>query len=144
MTTDTASERPAATDRGLARGVLVAATPDRVTIAVPGSDYRLDLVPTAPDPTPVGKRTRGRIDAQALRVHGAAAGGQFIEPVYGAPRIVAGVIADLDPAGNRLLVRVPVPMWVRPIEGQTIEGFEIGQAVNFYVRSGTTWTPEPV
>ena len=105
-------------DGEIARGVLESAGDDQLVISVPGTDYRLHLVPDGTVATPVGKRIRGTIQARALRMHRSDAGGRFIEPIYGAPRIVSGTITAVDADTNRLLVDVSVPMWVEMHELQ--------------------------
>ena len=131
--------------RALARGVLESLTDDELVLAVGHSNYRLHLVPTVPASeidVPVGKRIRGVIEARALRIHPARGGGRFIEPIWGAPRIVAGKVLQVDQANQRVLVDVSVPMWVTVPEGQDFGVLEEGQLVNFYVQSGVTFSPE--
>ncbi len=137
MTTDT---QPGA----LARGVLESLTDDELVLAIPHTAYRLHLVPTLAAgeiDVPVGKRIRGVIEAQALRIHPARGGGRFIEPVWGAPRIVAGEVLQVDQANQRVLVDAGVPMWVTGPDEQDLSLLVEGQLVNFYVRSGTTFSP---
>jgi hypothetical protein len=59
----------------------------------------------------------------------------------GQPRIVQGVVRGVDPAANRMLVEVVVPMWVEPFDGQRATDFATGDMVNFYVQSGARFTP---
>lgn len=127
--------------QAVARGVLESLSQDHLLLAIPHTDYRLHLVHTAPIETPVRKRIRGTIHAKALRMHTAQGGGRFIEPVHGAPRIVAGTVLAVDGGSNRLLVDVAVPMWVTMQDGQAATEFAEGQLVNFYVESGTSFTP---
>jgi hypothetical protein len=127
------------------RGVLESLEPERLVLRLPGTDYRLRLVPGVPVSqvqVPVGKRVTGTIDAVALRMHPARGGGRFIEPVHGEPRIVAGTVVAVDETNRRVLVDVAVPMWVSWPDGQDTSIFHAGQLVNFYVRSGTRFTPE--
>ena len=127
-----------------ARGVLESLDADRLVLALPGTDYRIHLTPAVPVKsvkTPTGKRIRGTIHARALRIHPAAGGGRFIEPVIGAPRIVAGTVLAIDDERNRVLVDVAVPMWVSWQEGQDTSVLQLGRLVNFYVESGTSFEP---
>ena len=128
----------------IARGRLETISDDEIVLSVPGTDYRIHLVPTVPAAkvtTPVGKRIRGVIEAQGLRMHAAEGGGCFIEPIYGAPRIIAGAVLAVDEPEGRVLVDVAVPMWVGMEPGQSASDFQVGQLVNCYVESGTTFTP---
>ena len=137
MTTDTEP-------RALARGVLESLADDELVLAIPHSNYRLHLVPTVPASevdVPLGKRIQGVIEARALRIHPARGGGRFIEPVWGAPRIVAGKVIHVDQPNHRVLVSASVPMWVTAPDGQDLGVLEEGQLVNFYVRSGMTFSP---
>ncbi len=125
-------------------GRVEAVTHGRLVLAVPGTAYKLDLVAaagTAADMPVAGKRIKGTIEARALRVHTARGGGRFIEPVEGAPRIVAGSVRAVDGPSGRVLVDAVVPMWVSVPAEQEIEAFSQGDLVNFYVESGTTFTP---
>ena len=68
-------------------------------------------------------------------------GGCFIEPVWGAPRIIAGTVCAVDTEKQRVLVDACVPMWVTAPMGQDVAAFHEGELVNFYVRSGTSFRP---
>lgn len=101
----------------------------------------MPTVPAGEIASPVGKRIKGTISARALRMHPSVGGGRFIEPVWGAPRIVAGAVMAIDEAKRRILVDVSVPMWVTAPEGQDFGVLKKGALVNFYVESGTSFRP---
>lgn len=136
---------PAETDtRGIARGRVASLADNVVVLKIPHTDYQLHLVPSVDGgsfPAAVGQAVHGTIEAEALRIHAADGGGRFIEPVYGAPRIVAGVVREADERHRRVLVDVGVPMWVRTQLGQDYAILREGELVNFYVASGATFTP---
>jgi hypothetical protein len=89
-----------------------------------------------------GERIAGIIEGRALCVFVARAGGAFVEPLWGPPRIIQGRIRAVDVAGNRLLVVAAAPIWVQVGDAdQRASGFAEGQMVNFYVQSGMTFTP---
>lgn len=116
---------------------------ESLEVVVPGTDYRLQLRlegdPSAlPEP---GKRLRGVIAGNALRMHRAVAGGRFIEPVMGHPRIVQGTVMAIEPAANRMLADAVVPMWLTLDPGQSVREFATGDLVNFYCQSGMRFTP---
>ncbi len=126
------------------RGVLERFAGDAIVISLPHTEYRLYLVPTVPAaaiPTPIGKRIKGTIHAKALRMFKAAGGGQFIEPLEGAPRIVAGRLLHIDASGRRVLVDVAAPMWMTLADDNEPSEFAPGDMVNCYVESGTRFTP---
>lgn len=129
------------TDSDLVRGTLESANGNEITLSLPGTDYRLRFTQVGPTAVHPGKRVKGVVRAKALRMHKAEAGGAFIEPMMGQPRIVQGVVRGVDAGANRLLVDVVVPMWVEPFDGQQATEFAAGDMVNFYVQSGASFTP---
>jgi hypothetical protein len=127
----------------IARGVLESAGDGRIVLALPHSDYRLQLIVSEPIRTEVGKRIKGTIHAKALRLFKAAGGGggQFIEPLDGAPRIVAGRVVAVDAPGRRLLIDAAAPIWLELAADNKPAEFTPGDMVNGYVESGTRFSP---
>ena len=123
------------------RAVLESKSDDLVVLTIPGTSYRLHFKPGARITKEPGKRIIGTISGKALRIHAAAAGGKFIEPIYGHPRIVQGTVVAIDTTANRLLIDMVVPVWLVVPNGQTTNEFSVGQMVNMYVESGMTFTP---
>lgn len=123
------------------RGVLESANGSEITISIPGTDYRLRFAQGGTTAVHPGKRITGHVQAKALQMFKAQAGGEFIEPMVGQPRIVQGMVRSVDASTNRLLVDVVLPMWVQPMEGQHASNFSAGDMVNFYVQSGACFTP---
>lgn len=122
----------------IARVVLEEIADDILVLKVPGTNYKLQLKAAGSASSITakpGKRIKGIIHAKAMRMHNVKAGGKFIEPVWGEPRIVNGVVLAIDESKNRLLVDVSLPMWVEVYEGQQAQQFAVGQMVNFYVQS---------
>jgi hypothetical protein len=111
-------------------------------LSVPGTEYVLDLAATGAVSTPVGKRLAGVVAGRAQKLHRCHAGGEFIEPVEGHPRIVQGRVRAQDLDGNRLLVQAVVPMWIALGTGQSAREFHAGDIVNFYMESGVTFAPQ--
>jgi hypothetical protein len=134
----------AGNDPALCRAVLESKSDELVALSIPGTSYRLHVKPTVPASaiaTEVGKRISGVLRGKAQRIHPAAAGGRFIEPVHGHPRIVQGSVTAIDAMSNRLLVTMVVPVWLDLEAGQVATEFTVGQMVNMYVESGMTFTP---
>ena len=128
----------------LARGTLESIEDGQLVLAVANSEYRIHLALTVPAgeiDVPVGKRIKGVIHASALRMHPARGGGRFIEPVWGAPRIVAGTVMHVDEPKRRVLIDAGVPMWVTAPPGQDFSVIGEGELINFYVKSGATFRP---
>lgn len=119
-----------------------------IVLGLPGTAYRLRLRPTVPVEAittsggAVGKRIKGTIHAKALRMFKASGGGggQFIEPLDGEPRIVAGRVIHVDQPNRRVLVDMAAPVWMTLADGQATDMFVPGDMVNCYVQSGTLFT----
>ena len=110
-------------------------------MALPGTDYVLDLSIADSRNFADGQRFKGRIAGQALRMFATAGGGAFIEPAVGEPRIVAGRVLTVDVARRRILIEAVVPMWLDFDDRQPAEQFVVGELVNCYVASGIAITP---
>ncbi|NBX35979.1 MAG: hypothetical protein EBR10_01975 [Planctomycetes bacterium] len=124
-------------ERDTAVFVLESLSGSKARLSVPRSNYEIELLMEgATADLEVGKRVRGVVHARALRMHQAAAGGTFIEPVQGAPRIVQGRVLATDTQSNCVLLHAGVPMWVRVPQGQAAADFVTGELLNFYVESG--------
>ena len=121
-----------------------ATQPARVRISLPNMAYRVELV-LAGDATAlagkVGKRVNGTVRGKAQRAWHATAGGSFIEPVWGMPRIVQGRVLAVDVHANAALLDLAFPAWVTLEPSQAAGGFQTGDMLNFYVESGMTFTP---
>ncbi len=117
-------------------------TPGALRLSIPGSEYVLDLAAGGPTSVALGKRVMGVVSGRALKLHRTHAGGEFIEPVEGHPRIVQGRVRETDPAGNRILLQAVVPMWITLGADQRAQEFHAGDMVNFYMESGVVFTPQ--
>ncbi|MDY7108665.1 MAG: hypothetical protein SYC29_08505 [Planctomycetota bacterium] len=128
----------------IARGLVESLDDDGLVLRLPQTDYRLRLkltVPASEIAVPPGKRIRGTIRAEALRMHPAAGGGRFIEPIWGEPRVVAGTVLAVDEEQRTVLVDAVVPFLLTAREDQDFSVLEPGGLVNGHVRSGATFTP---
>lgn len=105
--------------------------------SVPGTEYRLDLQVEPGFEGEVGRRIRGVVRGTALRIHQARAGGNFIEPLQGRPRIVQGTVLAVDGETDEVIVDLVVPMRIRPVTDQPAAVFATGDVVNFYMEPGT-------
>ena len=109
---------------------------------VPGTQYRLHLAVDADLEAQAGRRIRGRVRGRALRMHRASAGGNFIEPLQGRPRIVQGIVLAVDPAANEVVLDLVVPVRIAMHADQNAGTFSTGDVVNFYMESGTRFEAE--
>ena len=110
---------------------------DAAVLAIPGTDYRIELLAEGLDESQIGSRVRGRVHGRALRMHRTPAGGNFIEPLAGRPRIVQGTIMAIDPDRNEVLIDLVVPVRVAMFEGELATSLATGEMVNFYMEPGT-------
>lgn len=129
----------AATAGPIATGVLAEKSPEKLVLAVTGTDYRLHLVPAGGIDAGPNERVSGTIRAHARRVDVIAAGGRFIEPVFGRPRRVQGRIIAGDVRENTLTVLACVPVTVTLMPNQKACSFAVGQQVSFDVEPGATF-----
>ena len=91
------------------------------------------------DSAMIGSRILGTAHAKALKVHQAAGGGAFIEPLQGEPRIVAGRVIKCDEDG--VLVRSAIPLVIEVEEASDLDKCKPGEFINFHVESGMTFRP---
>ncbi len=114
---------------------------------MPRYEYKLDLVfdgdaaALAALAGREGKRLSGVIRGKAQRMWAARAGGCFIEPIWGHPRIVQGRVLATDLERNAVLLDLVVPAWFDLDASQSAAEFQTGDMLNFYVESGVRFTP---
>ncbi len=137
--TETAASTEA--DRSIARGVLAESDDKRIVLAIPGTDYRLELALSGALGSRVGDKIAGTIRAQARRIDVVKSGGLFIDPVFGRPRNVQGRIIEVDTNGNTLTVNAGAPIVVKPSPRQKAADFRPAQLVHFAAEPGATFTP---
>ena len=135
------SDTAISADPAVCRARLEESGPEGFVISLPGTEYMLRLHLKGATAVAPGKRISGVITGTAQKFHRASAGGGFIEPVEGHPRIVQGRVRATDASANRVLVQAVVPMWVTPAAGQSARDFHAGDFVNFYMESGVTFAP---
>jgi len=115
-----------------------------VILGIPGTEYRLSMHladGSSIDGAETGRRIRGTVRGEALKVHNPSAGGNFIEPVDGHPRIVQGTVIATSPGTGDVLIDLVIPVWVRLTAAQSASTFATGDLLNFYMNSGITFTP---
>lgn len=123
---------------GMAEGIVEAVQGEQIVLRVPHSDYRLHLRAegTGAASLSKGRRVRGIVGARALRIHRASGGGSFIEPAIGAPRIVAGMVLEIEAAARRVLILAAIPVWLHFNDMQSLDVLRLGGLVNCHVESG--------
>jgi hypothetical protein len=130
----------------IARGELVEEHDGSIVLSVPGTDYRMNLLVGTPlnasENDLMNRKIRGVIRAQARRIDVVVTGGRFVEPVYGRPRRVQGVIVATDPAADTVTVQAhdSLPIVCKTNGAQHAADFKIGQFVSFDVAAGATFS----
>lgn len=117
--------------------------PSTMRLLFPGTSYELHLilVSTAHDVPPEGKRIEGVIAAEARRLDLVGAGGRFVEPVYGRPRRVQGMVIGVH--DGRLVVNCGMPIHLALTDPrQAPENYESGAMVACDVLDGATFMPQ--
>lgn len=112
-----------------------------VVLALHDSAYAIRLRWAGDDAPSTGVVT-GRIQVRALRLHGSSAGGRFIEPVAGAPRIVSGTVEAIDAGSATIALRSVVQMQVALERREDLALCHVGGLVNFHVRSDGEFCPD--
>jgi len=119
-------------------GVIDAVGDGWVQLKLPGTDYRLRLVPEAGRTLKVGDKVSGVVHVQAMRMDVVPAGGRYIEPVQGRPRRVQGRVTGGSVSSNHVYVKAGPGVVVTPMLPQRASDFAVGQMVSFDVRPGAT------
>lgn len=122
-------------------GVVEAVMDGAFVLKLPGTDYRLHLVPAQGLEIAVAQKVTGVIQAQAQRMDVIPAGGRYIEPVFGRPRRVQGRITGGNVQRNEVYLRAGPGLVVTPMAPQRAGDFAVGQMVSFDVRAGATFEP---
>lgn len=146
---------PAPTTRlapALSRGSLAevrpatATRPACVVLTVPNTEYRLELRPAGDDLSPfegrVGTTVVGIIRADARRLDRCGAGGRYVEPVFGRPRRVQGMVREVRPGDNAVVVSAALGLAfnLRPTApGQSAGQFAEGDFITCGVADGASF-----
>ncbi len=118
---------------------------DLLVLAPGDTAYELSLVASGHVDAVAGQSVSGHMEANALAIHPATAGGRFMEPIQGQPRIVAGRVLEVDQEAGRILLESVIPMTLT-IKSHSdlahcIERCSSGEFVNCHVDSGSTFVP---
>jgi hypothetical protein len=107
-----------------AAGVVSAADGDRVTFLPHGTTYELELASPGGFAGPTGRRISCLIRAKARKVFTTRAGGNFVAPIFGRPRVIQGRVLHVE--DGRMVVRAGVPIVVELPEAQSAVDLEHG------------------
>lgn len=128
----------------LALGTVKSAGENQVVLSVAGTNYELHLAVAGPSALKVGEDVRGVIRARARKVWTTAAGGNFISPLFGPPRVIQGKVKSVD--GRTLVVQAGVPVTVElPADGSAYDlkngGLAPGTMVNITTLGDPSFEP---
>lgn len=111
----------------------------QIVLRLPKSNYQLHL---ATDRTfAAGQRVRGIVRGESLRMYPAHGGGKYIEPVWGHPRIVSGVVLGADPQSRTAIIDAVAIFHLAVPANQNFDVLAPGALVNFYIKSGARFEP---
>lgn len=79
-----------------ARGKVIRVDGNKVVFAPAGTTYELLLVTATPFDGPVNTLIEGRIRIDARKLYTVASGGNFVDPIFGQPRIVQGRVKQVS------------------------------------------------
>ncbi len=131
--------RPAAT-----RGTLIEQNQGAIVLGLPDTDYQIHLLVDATVDADAGQPIAGVIHTRAKRVDIVRTGGRFIEPVYGRPRRLQGVVVATDLIENTITVECGgCPFVGKLTTDQKAAAFPQGALVAFDVERGATFEPLP-
>ncbi len=121
--------------------------PGVVRFSIPGTDYRIEAAPGASlgASAAAGQRVRGALHAVARKVWPVTAGGRFVEPVFGRPRRLQGLVLGADEASNALWVDAGGLKVVATLghAGQQVADFPVQTLVTFSVDDHTVLEASP-
>ena len=138
----TAQELKNADGLPLTSGTVVELTDARLTLKLPGTHYRLELVPAGKkEGLSKGDTAHGVIRCQSQRIDIAATGGRFVEPCVGRPRRIQGRVIGGSAARNEIHVSAGAYLVVTPMSPQRAADFTVGQLVMFDAHAGATFEP---
>ena len=129
-------------DVTVTRGTFAGRKGELLILALPGSEYQVYLAADASVTGDATGRLKGRVLARARRVDVVTSGGRFVEPVYGRPRRVQGVVVATDTTKNTITVRAALPITVELTDlRQKASQFTPGQFVGFDIERGARFEP---
>jgi hypothetical protein len=132
---------PSVTDF-LARGRVSEKRERGVVFKPTGTNYELMLETAAPYDGPLNEPLEAILRATARKVYTVAAGGNFVAPIFGPPRIIQGRVKSID--GNQMVVRAGTNFLIElPARDSAIDlnngSVAVGAMVNVAALPGATF-----
>ena len=104
---------------------------DGVTLRAPPGNYRNRFQFDSPTPPALGSNVFGTIHAVARKMEAVSQGGNYVEPLFGRPRRMQGLVLAQRDEHNELVVRVGYDVTVRLPPGQKASDFAVGSRVGW-------------
>jgi len=117
---------------------------DQITLSIPHTDYQFQLTMSSDSGSAeIGEKVLGRIEAKAGgRIDVCQAGGNFVDPVYGRPRIVQGRVLSVSAGSDRLVIRAGIVVHLNVKPPQRADQFEPGSTVRCAIERGARFVVE--
>jgi hypothetical protein len=128
-----------------ARGKVTQVDGDSLVFVPSGTNYQMHLKKSdAAASVPLDTPIEGVIQVSARKVWTVPSGGNFVQPIFGQPRIIQGRVKWLDE--RRLLVQAGTSFLVElPASEKALDlangGIEVGSLVNVTALPGATFEP---
>lgn len=125
-----------------AEGTVKSCDAGKVVLLPSGTTYELHLQTSAS--LPVGNLVRGMVNLVGRKVWTVSAGGGFITPILGEPRVIQGRILAVE--GNRILVQAGTVVSIDLPQGKSAMDLKNGPLtpgvmVNATIKPGASFSP---
>lgn len=109
----------------LTRGTVASSEAGRLVLNVDNTSYQLHLDCAAA--LKEGESAQGSVILKARKVWTVSAGGSFINPIFGSPRMIQGIVKAVD--GKRLVVQAGTPVCVELPDDRAAYDLKNGELV---------------
>ena len=104
---------------------------DLVTLKTPNANYRNTFKCSSVADLAVGKRIPGSIHAPARKIEAVSQGGNYVEPLFGRPRRMQGLVLKQNVADNSLIVQTAYETNVQLPRQQQATDYSVGSRVGW-------------
>jgi hypothetical protein len=104
---------------------------DLVTLKTPNANYRTTFKCALAGQLVAGKRVSGTVHAPARKIEAVSQGGNYVEPLFGRPRRMQGLVLKQDLAENILTVQTGYEVAVQLPPQQSAADYPVGSRVGW-------------
>ncbi len=104
---------------------------DLVTLKTPNANYRNTFKCVSAGELVVGKRVSGTVHAPARKIEAVSQGGNYVEPLFGRPRRMQGLVLQQNTAKNILIVQTGYEVTVQLPPPQSAADYPVGSRVGW-------------